>query len=372
MAASSNGLLFRRVSSAKCLTFAGLMVLALSAIYIGTLRRWREALADFAAVTSQGETALALAERLICDSREGDATLLTGRPDRVERRAAISLTAFHWILLGAVIVTASTFLGSQFTYLWTNGLLGHYWSGYEWIAAFCLDFVAYAGFLIALLVIAEHVGFTSNNWSNVRLLSIPALFLIMGAALGYIFTQATPLMISSSFMPSGYHHVLKHYPGPLLLSTTLSQLGVNAWRVILALLGVAAARAFGYRFAAWLPGMLWAGLSLVEQKMFPSLLLGGVTVVSVGLFAVLVAAIGSRGVAMRDLPRWLPIIGLSSLYWIGLGEVNHIAAVSLNAAVQAEYREDWTRAVDLHRRVVRHAPGLVKTKIVFGTSSFSA
>lgn len=364
-----NGLAWSVVQASlagKIFTFSGLMLLTLLAVYIRALEHWREALADFAAVSSQGEKALVSAECLISSASEANAKPMGMRPSRTERNASITLTPFHWLLLGAVVVIASINLLGQFAYLQRFEQHKSDWVGiYEWITAVLNNFLPYAGFLLLLRVIVKFEGIKieSDGRLDARSLALPALFLILGGSLGFVLNQALPLMLTSVSMPDGYDYVFKHDPGSLLISSTLSQLGLNAWLMVLALLGVVGTLVTGYWSIGWLLGLLWAGMSIAEQKVFPSIMIGGITPLLILIFAIPVLVIASRRNLLNPSLLWLPILGLASLYWVGLGDINHLAATSSNAAIQAEERGDWARAIELHRRAAFYAPGLAVPKL---------
>ena len=351
----------------KSFHFSTLVTMMILAIYVRTLARWREALADYAAIDCQGEPALGRAKLLISGTTDAssDGRALPLRRD--ERKASTLLTPHHWLLLGAVVVVASTYLVGPLAYLQNHGWLesqglenGRWMS---WIPELLFSLLPYAGFLLILRVIVWHSRPTQKTRISAGLLAKAAVYLTLGGSIGFLLLQIVPLGFTGIFMPDGYDNYIRYDPGPLLISSILGQLGQNAWYVVLALLGVMAAQETKWEFLAWLPGCVWAVLSLAEQKVFPLLMDGWLAPVAIGIVVIPVLVLAYRRRVMSGVTNWLPIIFLATIYWMGLGDVNHLAAVSLNGAAKAKADGDLVRSTSLYWRAVFHAPGLVQPKL---------
>lgn len=349
----------------KSFGFTGFFTLALMAIYVRTLNLWREALADYAAVTSQGEQALRDAERLMHgDNKDSSPELARSRPDQSERSKAITLTARHWLLLGAVISIVASNLNSQFSYIGTSSDMNQPWSELsQWIAVALNGLLPYLGFAWLLNIFVTASLETSRKKVMAKYLTLPCLFLIAGAATGNFFTRVVPLGLQAIAMPEGHDLLNMHDPLSLFITTTLSSISTNAWLITLALLGVVGSVTTGLKFVRWLPGLVWIAFSIVEQRFFPSLLLGSITPFAIFILAAMIVVVAYRSKDFSFDYSWISILGLASIYWAGLGDINHLAATSHRAAKEAESRGDWDSAVALHSKAVLHSPGLPKTKL---------
>ncbi|MCI5179068.1 MAG: hypothetical protein D3911_07060 [Candidatus Electrothrix sp. AW3_4] len=324
------------------------LVAALSA-YVRWITKWREALADRIAITVCGETALQSAEKII----QGD-DAKAERPSPGERQQALNLTWREILLLGFTVNAASEYGAGPFSYLsrffLQESSLSHY---LEHIAPALMNLLGFLGFFAVLRIISLNAGKSAP-----KNIPIAANILIVGAVIGHMLLQILPLLVTSVAMPEGYDYAYFHDPVKVVLGGLINESLSVSFTVLLAAFG---ALIHIYRQSIWIgiaPGILFVFSTTIESTFFPEVAEGWISlgVMILFVFLTLRPKLRLKFGYVGPMSNWMPMIILSSLMWLGYGDVNHLAACSSQAAVRLADKGEMTAAILTAQRAAKRAP----------------
>jgi Zn-dependent protease with chaperone function len=315
--------------------------------YVRWITKWREALADRTAIAICGEAALQSAERII----QGNSGI-SERPSPMQRQQALNLTWRETVLLGFTVNVISEYGAGPFAYLGRFLLQAPPISQYlQPLAAALMDFLGFLGFFAVLRIIAINAGQTPQ-----KTIAISANLLLMGAITGHLLLQVLPLLVTSVAMPVGYDYAYFHDPLKLVTDGFINESLSVSFTVLLAALG--AFISFN-RQSVWegiALGIVWVTMATLESTLFPEVAEGWLALGIVLLFSLsLLWPRFSFKYSYHALP-WIPMIFLSVLFWLGYGDVNHLAACSSQTAVRLADKGDVAGAILAFQRAANRAP----------------
>ncbi len=324
--------------------FAEISLIASLFFYKKSIENWREALADYVATNISKDSALESAEKIIIGSSKK-----LDRPSAKKRKQALTLTWREIILLGFSTIVISEYAIAGLVYI-ANILLPSTATTYlSAINPALADFISYICFFYILRILA-------NSTETYKLLARDANLLLIGGIIGHTLTQTLPLLITSIAMPDGYDKAYFHDPEKLFFGSLITESLSISFVVLFSVIGVLISRA--NIVAGIVLGVIWMILTFLESTFFPEILEGWLSIIVALVFIslFLLPKFKINILLQPSLFSWFPIIALIFLFWLGYGDVNHLAACSTQAAVYMEKNGKMIEALAVYQRAANHAP----------------